>query len=191
MSKKDVYANCGNQGRTRFAVSELVERARQFAAEAHAAIHHVRRYSKEPYIVHPRAVAALVAQVTDDAEVLAAAWLHDVVEDTPVELPQIEAEFGPRVARLVSDLTDVSRRTDGNREVRKGIDLLHTQQACPAAKTVKLADLIDNARSITKHDPKLARVFMREMRLLLEVLREGDSALYHLAENLVDRFFSD
>ena len=92
----------------------------------------------------------------DDPEVQAAALLHDVVEDTPVSIKDIEDVFGPRVAALVGDLTDVSKPEDGNRAT-KGADRQHTAKASPDAKTVKLADLISNGKSIIKDDLILRR----------------------------------
>ena len=64
----------------------LVDRARTYATEAHQRINHRRKYNNEPYHVHLSAVAKLVASVTDDEEVIAAAWLHDTVEDTQATL---------------------------------------------------------------------------------------------------------
>ena len=131
-------------------MSDLIERARVYATEAHQRINQRRKYNNEPYHVHLHAVAKLVASVTDDAEMIAAAWLHDTVEDTQATLEDIEAEFGVAVAELVEELTDVSRPGDGNRAVRKAIDRRHLAQASARAKTVKLADLIDNCKDITR-----------------------------------------
>ena len=131
-----------------------------------------------------RVVAQLVGEVTDDPEMIAAAWLHDTVEDTPATLDDIEAEFGKPVADLVEELTDVSMPGDGNRAVRKEIDRKHTAQASSRAKTVKLADLIDNCRDITKHDPRFARIYLGEMAQLLEVLNGGDATLLEKAHRV-------
>lgn len=163
--------------------------ARTFAKNAHASIDHRRKYTNEPYIVHPAAVAKLVATVTDDEQMICAAWLHDVVEDTPVTLFEIEQTFGHDVAALVEDLTDVSTREDGNRKVRKAMDRAHTAKASPRAKTIKLADLIDNSKSIAEHDPGFAKIYMREKRELLKVLKEGDATLYRRAEDIVKTYF--
>lgn len=152
-----------------------VLKAAMFAAKAHDG--QVRKYTLTPYIGHPAKVAAIVATVTDDPEMLAAAWLHDVVEDTPVTVEDIRKEFGPRVAALVDDLTDVSRPSDGNRAARKALDLAHSAAASADAHTIKLADLIDNSRSITAHDPHFAVVYMREKRALLGVLTKGHADL--------------
>ncbi len=165
-------------------MSDLIERARDYATRAHQRIGQQRKYSEQPYHVHLEAVARLVASVSDDAEMIAAAWLHDTVEDTPATLDDIEAEFGPAVAELVKELTDVSKPGDGNRARRKAIDRRHSAQASPRAKTVKLADLIDNCRDITRHDRRFARVYLVEMAALLEVLREGDPRLYRQASEL-------
>ena len=74
-------------------MGNLVERARAYATQAHKRIDHRRKYSKQPYEVHLEAVAKLVAAVTDQPETLAAAWLHDTVEDTPATLEDIEREL--------------------------------------------------------------------------------------------------
>jgi (p)ppGpp synthase/HD superfamily hydrolase len=97
-----------------------------------------------------------------------------------------KCEFGKQVAALVADLTDVSRFEDGNRQARKCIDREHTAKASPDAKTIKLADLIDNTRSIVAHDPDFAKVYLGEKRQLLKVLREGDPVLWKLAFDLVE-----
>ncbi|HHJ17699.1 MAG TPA: bifunctional (p)ppGpp synthetase/guanosine-3',5'-bis(diphosphate) 3'-pyrophosphohydrolase [Gammaproteobacteria bacterium] len=162
-------------------MSDLVERARIYATQAHQRIGQLRKYSKQPYHVHLEAVAKQVAGVTDDEEMIAAAWLHDTVEDTPATLEDIEAHFGTAVAELVEELTDVSKPSDGNRATRKAIDRDHTAQASLRAKTVKLADLIDNCRDITKHDERFAKVYLVEMGALLDVLGEGDAQLFQEA----------
>lgn len=165
-------------------MSELVERAREFATAAHQRIGHQRKYNKQPYHVHLEAVAERVAQVSDDPEMIAAAWLHDTVEDTPATLDDIEEAFGLPVAELVEELTDVSRPSDGNRSRRKSIDRMHSAQASARAKTVKLADLIDNCKDITKHDERFARVYLVEMGALLKVLTDGDQTLFAEASKL-------
>lgn len=157
--------------------SPLIEKARVFATTAHAAVGQRRKYSGERYISHPAAVARLVQSVPHTPEMVAAAWLHDVVEDTQVTTDQILAEFGARVADLVFFLTDVSRPEDGNRAARKAIDLAHTAQASPSAQTIKLADLLDNTSSIVANDPSFAKVYLREKAALLAVLTAGDPAL--------------
>jgi (p)ppGpp synthase/HD superfamily hydrolase len=163
-----------------------------FQALAIATIAHEgqrRKYTDEPYIVHPLAVWAIVVGVTDDDEMAAAALLHDVIEDTSVTTYQLEYFFSDRVVQLVRELTDVSKPEDGNRKFRKDMDRKHTAKASPDAKTVKLADLIDNSHSILEHDEHFAKVYMREKAALLEVLKEGDETLYRRAKEIVDNYF--
>ncbi len=166
-------------------MGDLVSRAREFATAAHASIDHRRKYTGEPYIVHPTAVAGIVASIGGRPEMVAAAYLHDVVEDTPVTLQEIEAEFGPDVASLVEQLTDVSRPGDGNRAVRKEIDRQHSARATSDGQTIKLADLIDNSHTITTHDPGFAVRYMREKRALLDVMTSGDPQLLRQAWSIV------
>ncbi len=168
-------------------MSDLVAGARRFSTEAHRRIDHQRKYSGQPYEVHLKAVAALVAEVTDDAEMIAAAWLHDTVEDTPATSEDIERAFGPAVAGLVRELTDVSRPGDGNRAARKAIDRAHLAVASARAQTVKLADLIDNCRDICRHDERFARVFLGEAQGLLQVLGRGDPRLRQRARRVFDQ----
>jgi (p)ppGpp synthase/HD superfamily hydrolase len=158
-----------------------VQAAHDFARRAHASVGQVRKYTGEPYIVHPVAVAERVRTVAHDDAMLAAALMHDVVEDTPVTLARIEERFGADIAELVDWLTDISKPEDGNRAVRKRIDLLHTEKASPQAKTIKLADIIDNTITISRHDPNFWRRYRRECLDLLGVMREGDPDLWELA----------
>ena len=170
-------------------MSETIKKAREFARKAHEDAQQFRKYTGEPYIVHPASVAKIVASVTNDEAMICAAWLHDVVEDTPTTISEIRLHFGEDIASLVSDLTDISKPEDGNRKTRKQIDLNHTKDASSRAKTVKLADLIDNSRSITKHDPKFAKVYIEEKKNLLEILKEGDKNLHAMAREIVKNYY--
>ena len=161
-------------------------RAKEFATIYHASIDQRRKYTNEPYINHPAAVAKLVRSVPHTEAMLCAAWLHDVVEDTHCTIDEIERVFGFEVAAMVEMLTDVSKPSDGNRAVRKAIDREHTAKASPQAKTIKLADLIDNTRSIVERDQNFAKVYLAEKALLLDVLQEGDATLLAMASILTD-----
>lgn len=162
-------------------MNDTVQRAQGFATQAHQRINHRRKYTNAPYTDHLAATAKLVATVTDDPATISAAWLHDAVEDTPVTIQDLQQEFGEEIARLVLELTDISTPSEGNRATRKAIDLNHLAAASPRAKTVKLADLINNCTDVTKHDARFAVVYLQEMEALLEVLKEGHQDLYVLA----------
>jgi len=149
-------------------MDDMVLRARAFATRAHTG--QVRKYTGEPYIMHPIEVSEIVARHNGSKEMIAAALLHDVVEDTDININEIRAEFGDIVANLVDDLTDISKLEDGNRAFRKGLDREHTANASAAAMAVKAADLISNTKSIVAHDPSFAKVYLQEKRALLGVM---------------------
>jgi (p)ppGpp synthase/HD superfamily hydrolase len=169
----------------------IVDKAFVFASAAHAAIGQKRKFSGEDYIVHPIEVASWVRSIKGDENMIAAAYLHDTVEDTDVTLKLIENFFGEDVAELVENLTDISKPEDGNRKVRKEIDRQHTAKASARAKTIKLADLISNTRDITKQDKNFAVVYMQEKVALMEVLKEGNEELYAKAQNLIDDYYRE
>lgn len=166
-------------------MTNIVERARVFATAAHAAVGQTRKYTGEPYVVHPIEVSELVASVNGTEAMVAAALLHDVLEDTEVTVDLLEEQFGSKVADLVLWLTDISRPKDGNRGARKALDRQHSAAAPAAAQTIKVADLISNTRSIIAHDPGFAKVYLEEKRLLLDVLTRADPTLLTIAREQV------
>jgi len=165
-----------------------LDKAIQFATKAHEG--QTRKYTGEPYIVHPLAVMEIVKTVEHTEEMLMAAVLHDTVEDCDVTLDQIAFNFGHVVADLVEELTDVSKPEDGNRAFRKGLDREHSAQASRSGQTIKVADLLDNTKSITAHDPHFAKVYMKEKALLLQLLDKADKILLEKAQKKVDIWFS-
>jgi (p)ppGpp synthase/HD superfamily hydrolase len=158
--------------------SRLVSDAWVYAKAAHAAVGQKRKYTGEPYIVHTYEVACLVASVPyANPNMVAAAFLHDVIEDTQVTFTDIHLAFGIEVATLAGKLTDVKDLSLGNRAERKALD--RERLACCGweTQTIKLADLISNTKSIVAHDPHFAKVYLAEKQLLLEVLTDGDRGL--------------
>ena len=160
----------------------LVIAAELFAGMKHAS--QVRKYTGQPYITHPKAVAALVRLVSPSYHLIAAALLHDVVEDTDTTNDDIRSEFGDIVADLVEMVTNVSKPSDGNRAARKAIERDHLKAANGWGATIKLADIIDNTRDIAVNDPDFARVYIREKLLLLPILEKGDRHLWNIANTL-------
>lgn len=146
-----------------------------------------RKYTGEPYVLHCLEVARSVAEVGGSPTMIAAALLHDVVEDTEATHEDVQARFGEEVAQAVAWMTDVSRPEDGNRATRKAMDREHLAQAPADMKTVKLADVISNTRSIVDHGDGFARVYLREIAALLEVLSEGHPELWRRAKAEVAR----
>lgn len=105
-------------------MTSLIDAARIFAEDAHR--NQVRKYTGEPYIVHPARVAAMLPVLcpTATAEMTAAAWLHDVVEDSRVDRVKIFNEFGPIVLLLVDDLTKPNTIQTVSGEIIKACDLI-------------------------------------------------------------------
>ena len=131
--------------------TELLDRAIVFAVKAHAGTE--RRGKGFPYIVHPMEAVEIVSTMTTDQELLAAAALHDTVEDTPVTVEQIRAEFGDRVAELVSSESDtfedgVSEEDSWHSRKQAAIDRL--AKASHDAKIVALGDKLSNMRAIAR-----------------------------------------
>ena len=170
--------------------SDIIIGARLFATAAHSAVGQKRKYTGDHYIIHPMAVAYLVNEVGGSDDMIAAALLHDVIENTSVTIDIIREEFGDEVANLVGGLTSVSKPSDGNRAFRKNLDRLHLAEQSNDCKTIKLADLIDNSRSIILHDPEFAKVYMSEMSALLWVLKGGNVTLFNMAVDIVDNYFN-
>ncbi|RPH22152.1 bifunctional (p)ppGpp synthetase/guanosine-3',5'-bis(diphosphate) 3'-pyrophosphohydrolase [Buttiauxella warmboldiae] len=168
----------------------LEERARRYATKAHAACDQRRKYTLEPYIVHPAAVVELVRSISAAEEMLAAAWLHDTVEDTGSTLTDIQQHFGPDVAMLVAMVTNPEQRPGTNRMYRKRAHFLHTANASPEAQTIKLADIIDNTRGILRYDPHFARVYLIEKRIQLAGLQRGNERLREQAEGIIEQGIS-
>lgn len=170
-------------------MSERVNYAYLFAKNAHEG--QVRKYTAEPYIVHPVEVMGIVQSVPHTEDMLCAALLHDVVEDCGVLLTEIFVAFGKNVGHMVNDLSDLSCPEDGNRKVRKEIDRTWIAGAQQESKTIKLADLISNSKSICEHDKDFAKVYIKEKELLLEVLKEGDQTLWNQANEIVQKAKKD
>src|SRR4051812_37480025 len=120
--------------------------ALEFASERHS---QQRRKgpSGAPYVNHLIEVASLLAgsAQVEDADILIAAILHDVLEDTPTTPEEIATRFGERVLRLVSQLSDDKSQP---RAVRRQLVLEHLQSAENAVKLIKLADLCSNVQSV-------------------------------------------
>lgn len=164
----------------------IIEKADLFASVAHASIGQKRKYSGVDYIVHPRRVSAIVADNGGTEDMIAAALLHDVLEDTQVTSDLVAEVFGRKIHKLVVELTDSSKPEDGNRAKRKGIDADRLGTVSQDAQIIKLADLIDNSDDIEANDPSFAKVFLKEKAHLLKVMdKVHKHSLYSVAVGVV------
>ena len=130
---------------------QLILRAADFAADHHRT--QTRKgVGKLPYINHPLEVSHMLAEVAGvtDPEVLAAALLHDTVEDTDATPDDILQGFGPRVAALVAEVTDDKTLPKAE---RKRLQIVHSARLSPEAGTIKIADKIANVRDLVRDPP--------------------------------------
>jgi (p)ppGpp synthase/HD superfamily hydrolase len=158
------------------AMSTLVYEAMQFARQIHR--DQKRKYTNEPYSGHLAEVAGIVGAVTDNAEALATAWLHDTVEDQDVDLRIIAQRFGDKVAEGVEALSNVET---GNRQEREAASRQRLHGAAPWIQTIKVADIISNSSAIAQHDPGYAPQYLAEKRAMLAVLDQADQRLIDIA----------
>ncbi len=129
----------------------LLDRAILFAVRAHSGTE--RRGKGFPYIVHPMEAVAIVATMTSDQELLAAAALHDTIEDTDVTVDTLRAEFGDRIAGLVAEESDVLIEGQSEQESwheRKQTAIDRLCGASHDAKMVALGDKLSNMRAIAR-----------------------------------------
>jgi (p)ppGpp synthase/HD superfamily hydrolase len=129
----------------------LISEAADLAARRHNGMARKGR-GNEPYINHLAEVAKLLALVTDgaDAELVAAGWLHDTVEDTETTRDELAQKFGERVAALVVEVTDDMSLPKAQRQQKQVEDAPHKS---PGAKLIKIADKISNIRARIVPDP--------------------------------------
>jgi len=149
----------------------LIQKAEWISKEAHH--NQKRRYTGEPYYFHTYNVARAVAKLFNDEEMIAAAFLHDTVEDTDITIEEIGDIFGERVAGLVYDLTDhftPENYPHLNREKRKILEAKRLGTIDVDAKIIKWCDLADNTANIVAHDPGFAKIYLREKAYVLECM---------------------
>lgn len=169
-------------------MSDIISFTYGFAAHAHK--DQKRKYTNTPYINHCLNVKNKLQSLGFSEYILVAAILHDTVEDTNTTPRDIEENFGTIVARLVEYLTDVYTKEaypDLNRKERKLLETERLSKISSDAKSIKLADLIDNSYSIVDYDPGFARTYLAEREELLDVLEGGDIRLLKEAYEVLDK----
>ena len=184
--------------------TELLDRAIIFAVHAHAGTE--RRGKGYPYIVHPMEAVEIVATMTADQELLAAAALHDTVEDTEVTVEQIRAEFGERIASLVADESDLmpeGMTEEASWHQRKQAAIDRLSKASHDAKIVALGDKLSNMRAIARDYAEIGDALWNRFhakdpkdhewhyRGLADALRELEGTFaYHEFESLINQVFT-
>lgn len=154
-----------------------VEKAREFATNAHAK--QFRKWTGEPYINHPIEVVSILGwtNLLDVEYALAAAYLHDVIEDCGVTAEDLLAEFSTDVVATVIALTDCEK---GNRKERKAQRCEKLSRSSPVVQSIKYADLLSNWPSIRDNDPRFAKVYKIEALALCDAMTQGNALLRRL-----------
>ncbi|MGV3529572.1 MAG: HD domain-containing protein [Flavisolibacter sp.] len=177
-------------------MEKVLEKIRDFADAAHGG--QKRKYTPERYIVHPVRVMEMCRRYSHSLPLLAAALLHDVLEDTPVSRGEIfdflktvmTKDEAHTCIEMVVELTDVFTKDaypQWNRRVRKEKEADRISRSSPGAQTIKYADIIDNCREIVQYDRQFGPKFLKECRQLLGVMQAGNRELYQLALQTVQK----
>lgn len=148
----------------------IVDTAVMIATVAHKAVGQKRKYTAEDYITHPIAVSKIVMQYTDCDYAIAAALLHDVVEDTDITEEDLRSylEFNhskyeaDKVVDLVMEVTKVSELEDGLRKVRRTKDHIHFAGGSASGQLIKAADSFHNCKSLAVADKRFVERYVPE-----------------------------
>ncbi len=176
--------------------NDILIAVKNFADRAHG--DQVRKFTGERYIGHPVRVMELVLEFNNDIAVLAAALLHDVLEDTAVTpqellsflstvLPEQEAE---RSLAIVKELTDVYIKRDYpslNRSARKTRETERLVTVSADAQTIKYADIIDNVTDIATQETDFAHVYIQEARAMVTGMDKGDVRMRERAFHAIEQ----
>jgi guanosine-3',5'-bis(diphosphate) 3'-pyrophosphohydrolase len=176
-------------------MNEILEKVKHFADRAHG--DQRRKYCHERYIFHPIRVMENCKLYTDDDAVLAAALLHDVLEDTNTTredmleflLGVMPDAMATRTLDLVVELTDVYTKNNYpelNRRARKLKEADRLSKISGDAQTIKYSDIIDNVTNIFVNDPDFATVFIHEGRTALRKMEKGDQELFDKASKMIE-----
>src|SRR3954471_22762284 len=154
----------------------LVNKARTFATLAHAGV--ARKWTGEPYINHPARVAARLAALGFGPKIVAAGYLHDVVEDTAHEAAELASEFGYEVTGLVLEVTKPKiPKATSTRAQRKAAFREHLAKSSYLGASIKLSDMLDNSSNVAVLNPEFAIIYLPELREDLAVLGHGHPEL--------------
>lgn len=139
----------------------MIDKAVAFATKAHEGQY--RKGTRRPYIVHPIEVGEIVSSMTEDEEVISAAYLHDTIEDCPGVTEEILAEeFTPRVAGMVSQESEDKSKSWIE---RKSFTICHIKDADEDVQKIALADKLSNMRDIDRDYPVLGEELWNRFRM--------------------------
>lgn len=176
-------------------MDKTLEQVKAFAEKAHG--DQQRKYKDEPYVMHLIRVMEQTGKYSSSLPVLAAALLHDVLEDTKVKKNELHdflktimsSADANKTIKLVVDLTDIYTKSNyprWNRKRRREQEASRLAHTEAESQTIKYADIIDNSLDIVNADPDFAAVFLRECKMLLGKIQNGNPALRQLAIETVE-----
>jgi (p)ppGpp synthase/HD superfamily hydrolase len=169
---------------------QQIQNARLVAHTAHAAVGQKRKHSGIDYINHPADVVKILREHSTilTHRMVMAAWMHDVVEDTKIDIDFIYDKFGTAVSRMVFGLTN-EKPHGMNRAERHAHNIARLKNTARDVKTIKLADCIANMRDIVREDPKFAATYLAEKRILINsALQDGCPVLWEMADTIIKNF---
>jgi (p)ppGpp synthase/HD superfamily hydrolase len=135
-------------------------------------------WSWEPYVEHCERVAASLAALGFPEKVVAAGYLHDVVEDCPISAAELAAEFGPEVAALVVEVSNPKKVPGMSKAERLASVVKHLAGSSYAGASIKLADMLDNSSNVSSVSPEFAKGYLPKMAAKLAVLSHGHPELF-------------
>jgi len=163
---------------------DLITKAEEFATKKHKG--QTRKFSGEPYIVHPKQVAKNVAKAGGSDEQIAAAWLHDTIEDTATTYKELVDEFGSTVAKLVKELTSPKIKDKS----KKGEIYAKEMNAMSSkALDIKWADRAANVSNLSSEPEPFATKYAKETRYILDNVKKGNSKLRGMIEKSIARVY--
>lgn len=167
-----------------------ISRAVSLAKRAHRNQSRKFYESVVPYHVHPFQVATVLQAIGMPEDVVVAGICHDILEDTFITETYLRHIIGQTSLNLVKEVTNVSRRSDGNRRTRADIDANHLKKASPYGMTIKLADICCNLRSICEGSPSFAKVWVPEKVRLVPYLSKGAPIMVDIAQEMLNTYSS-
>jgi len=167
-------------------IKEVIIKAYAFAEKAHGTT--VRKFSGLPYFTHVKFVARTLEDLHCEADIIAAGFLHDVIEDTSITYDQIFNEFGKRIADLVEGISNNKddMKISGGKRLYLAKKILNMNDDC---LTIKLADRYHNVLFL-EHDstPKeFIEKYYKETKFILFTLEQADRVLTEIQSALIKR----
>ncbi|MFW6173559.1 MAG: HD domain-containing protein [Elusimicrobiota bacterium] len=160
---------------------ELIKAAEKFATKKHHG--QTRKFTGKPYIIHPQQVSELVSNYGGSLDMIAAAWLHDVMEDCGVKFEKIKEKFGDKVAKLVKELTIPPYADKSGKKsdyIAKEMEIMSSD-----GLTIKLCDRLSNVLNFEIAHPKFVLKYAPKTKFILDSLEDSQRPLNAVQKKLV------